>query len=143
MNDICLLGYIKTESLNENKFGLRKKTRKMSLPEYPSRCMRTMNKAVEKHLSPREERGRKKQKSFPLISHLSYEPSLCTDHREMRNPAHQTSFWQFNLSFLNKCSSSTCYVLGTAHSTGDRAISHTNKNASPHEAHTLVRVKSI
>lgn len=131
MNDICLPGYIKTGSLNENKFGLRGKIRNVSLPEYPSRCMRTMKKAVEKHLTPREELGRKKQKSFPLISHLSCEPSLCPDYREMRSPAYQTSFWQFNLSFLNKCSSSTCYVLGTAHGTGDRAISHTNKKCFP------------
>lgn len=100
-----------------------------------------MNKAVGKHLTPREDLRRKKQKSLPLISHLSRELSLHTDHREMRNPVYQTSFCEFILLLLNRCLLSMYYVLGIAHTTGDRATNHTNKKASSHEPHILLRVK--
>lgn len=45
MNDIHVPSYTKIELLNENEFGLRKKKlRKVSLPEYPNRYMRAMNR---------------------------------------------------------------------------------------------------
>lgn len=71
MNDIYLLDYTKTESLNESEFGLRgkKQQRKGESIRVPSRCRMAMNQAVRKHLTPREELGRRKQKSFPLIPH--------------------------------------------------------------------------
>lgn len=72
MNGFYLPGYTKTESLNEGEFGLRGKTTiERCVYQRTSRNRMAMNQAVRKHLTPREELGRGKQKSFPLIPHLN------------------------------------------------------------------------
>ena len=64
MNDISLPGSSKIESLNRHEFGLRNKNRKVHLAEDPSRCMKAMYKAVEKHLNPREGLKQRSRQTF-------------------------------------------------------------------------------